>query len=98
MSSASADRSKARLLLRVVRPLQKSVVNPLVRLAFRWGVADPGDALLETVGRRSGRPRRRALSRGNLGRRICFAASGAATTGPLTIRVDLDAVPLAPPH
>jgi F420H(2)-dependent quinone reductase len=32
------------------------VVNPLARFAFRWGVPDPGDALLETVGRRSGRP------------------------------------------
>jgi deazaflavin-dependent oxidoreductase (nitroreductase family) len=40
---------------RIARPIQKSVVNPLVRLAFRLGIADPGDALLETTtGRRSG--------------------------------------------
>jgi deazaflavin-dependent oxidoreductase (nitroreductase family) len=37
--------------------IQESVVNPLVRLAFRLGIPDPGDALLETIGRRSGRPR-----------------------------------------
>lgn len=37
--------------------LQTSVVNPLVRLAFRLGIPDPGDALLETTGRRTGRRR-----------------------------------------
>jgi deazaflavin-dependent oxidoreductase (nitroreductase family) len=37
--------------------IRESVVNPLVRLAFRLGIPDPGDALLETIGRRSGRPR-----------------------------------------
>jgi deazaflavin-dependent oxidoreductase (nitroreductase family) len=41
----------------VIHPLQASVVNPLVRLAFRLGIPDPGDALLETTGRRTGRPR-----------------------------------------
>jgi F420H(2)-dependent quinone reductase len=38
-------------------PLQTSVVDPLVRLAFRLGLPDPGDALLETTARRTGRPR-----------------------------------------
>src|SRR4051794_16345504 len=37
--------------------LQTSVVNPLIRLAFRAGIPDPGDALLETTGRRTGKPR-----------------------------------------
>ena len=37
--------------------VQESVVNPLVRLAFRLGVPDPGDAMLETTGRHSGKPR-----------------------------------------
>jgi deazaflavin-dependent oxidoreductase (nitroreductase family) len=41
----------------VLDRLQTSVVNPLVRLAFRFGIPDPGDALLETTGRRSGQPR-----------------------------------------
>ena len=39
-------------------PLQQHVVNPLVRLAFRLGLPDPGDALLETIGRHTGTPRR----------------------------------------
>jgi deazaflavin-dependent oxidoreductase (nitroreductase family) len=42
---------------RIIHPLQKSLVNPLVRLAFRLGIPDPGDALLETTGRRTGQPR-----------------------------------------
>jgi deazaflavin-dependent oxidoreductase (nitroreductase family) len=37
--------------------VQSSVVNPLVRLAFRLGIPDPGDALLETTARRTGKPR-----------------------------------------
>jgi deazaflavin-dependent oxidoreductase (nitroreductase family) len=38
-------------------PLQAALVNPLVKLAFRVGFPDPGDALLETIGRRTGEPR-----------------------------------------
>ena len=43
---------------RVVYPLQKRVINPIVMLAHNLGVPPPGDALLETTGRRTGRPRR----------------------------------------
>jgi deazaflavin-dependent oxidoreductase (nitroreductase family) len=43
---------------RAVHPLQSRVVDPLVRLAFRLGLPDPGDALLETTGRDTGQPRR----------------------------------------
>ena len=39
------------------RALQASLVNPLIRLAFRIGIPDPGDAILETTGRRTGRVR-----------------------------------------
>jgi deazaflavin-dependent oxidoreductase (nitroreductase family) len=42
---------------RVIGRLQKSVINPLDKLAFRLRTPPPGDALLETIGRRSGRPR-----------------------------------------
>jgi deazaflavin-dependent oxidoreductase (nitroreductase family) len=37
--------------------LQKSVINPLDKLAFALRIPPPGDALLETSGRRTGRPR-----------------------------------------
>lgn len=42
---------------RLVRPLTNRLVNPLVRPLVEWGLLDPGWALLETRGRRSGRPR-----------------------------------------
>src|SRR4051794_38061668 len=42
---------------RIVRPLTNRVVNPLVRPLVEHGLLDPGWALLETRGRRSGRPR-----------------------------------------
>lgn len=42
---------------RVIDRLQKSVVNPLDKLAFALRTPPPGDALLETTGRRSGQPR-----------------------------------------
>jgi deazaflavin-dependent oxidoreductase (nitroreductase family) len=43
---------------RVVYPLQKWVLNPVVMVAHNLGVPPPGDALLETTGRRTGQPRR----------------------------------------
>jgi deazaflavin-dependent oxidoreductase (nitroreductase family) len=43
---------------RVIHPLQKRVINPVVKLAWALGIPPPGDALLETTGRRTGQPRR----------------------------------------
>jgi deazaflavin-dependent oxidoreductase (nitroreductase family) len=37
--------------------VQKLVLNPLDKLAFALHIPPPGDALLETSGRRTGRPR-----------------------------------------
>ena len=38
-------------------PIQRSLVNPVVRAAQAIGLGPPGDALLETTGRRTGRLR-----------------------------------------
>jgi deazaflavin-dependent oxidoreductase (nitroreductase family) len=43
---------------RLLHPLQEQVINPIVKLAWDLGIPIPGDALLETTGRRTGRPRR----------------------------------------
>lgn len=53
--------------LAVVRALQRNALNPPIKLAFRLGLVPPGYALLETVGRRSGRPRRTPVGDGRLG-------------------------------
>jgi deazaflavin-dependent oxidoreductase (nitroreductase family) len=42
---------------RVLQPLQQHVVNPIVRLTWDLKLPIPGDALLETTGRRTGRLR-----------------------------------------
>jgi deazaflavin-dependent oxidoreductase (nitroreductase family) len=42
----------------VLGRLQQSVINPVVRLAWDLGLPIPGDALLETTGRRTGLRRR----------------------------------------
>jgi deazaflavin-dependent oxidoreductase (nitroreductase family) len=42
----------------------KYVFNPIVRGLFRVGLPAPGTAVLETVGRKSGRPRRTPVTNG----------------------------------
>lgn len=49
---------------RIVRLVQKYLVNPPVRLGLRLGVLPPTHALLETTGRRSGQPRRNPVGNG----------------------------------
>ena len=49
---------------RIVRLLQKYVVNPPMRIALRLGVLPPTHALLETTGRRSGVPRQNPVGNG----------------------------------
>jgi deazaflavin-dependent oxidoreductase (nitroreductase family) len=152
-SLAVATTQPERFNARVAHRLQRSLVNPLVRAAWRLGLGPPGDALLETTGRRTRRPRltpicdgqdrdtfwvvtqrgrqadyvrnieanprvrvkvrrglrtewlagtahvvdgddprerQRIMARADFWRRICLQASGAMSTSPLTIRIDLD--------
>jgi deazaflavin-dependent oxidoreductase (nitroreductase family) len=49
---------------RAVQLLQRFIVNPPVRLAWRLGLAPPGDAQLETTGRHTGRPHRTPICNG----------------------------------
>ena len=57
MRRVTAGRSGFGWRHRVTGGLQKSVINPLDKLAFALRVPPPGDALLETTGRSTGRPR-----------------------------------------
>lgn len=52
---------------RIVRAVQKYLLNPPIRLSFRFGVALPGYALLETIGRKSGMPRQTPVGNGLVG-------------------------------
>lgn len=49
---------------RLVRLLQKYVVNPPVKATLALGVVPPTHALLETTGRKTGRPRRNPVGNG----------------------------------
>ncbi|MCW3065112.1 MAG: hypothetical protein JWN32_2284 [Solirubrobacterales bacterium] len=53
--------------LRIVRAFQVHVFNPLMRRLFALGIVPPGTALLETVGRRSGRLRTTPVGEGRIG-------------------------------
>jgi deazaflavin-dependent oxidoreductase (nitroreductase family) len=49
---------------KVVRLVQKYVFNPPIKAALALGVVPPTHALLETVGRTSGQPRRNPVGNG----------------------------------
>ena len=49
---------------RFFRMLAKRVVNPITRRGVRLGIAPGSIAVLETVGRRSGRPRQTPVLNG----------------------------------
>ncbi len=60
--------------LRLVRLLQRYLVNPPIKLLFRLGVVPPGYALLETTGRRSHQPRRTPVGDGRVGNQFWIVA------------------------
>ena len=49
---------------RVATALSRYLVNPPVRALFRLGIPAPGTAILETIGRRSGKPRQTPVTDG----------------------------------
>ena len=49
---------------RIVSVVQKRIFNPVVRTALERGVRIPGYAVLETIGRKSGLPRRNPVGDG----------------------------------
>ena len=58
----------------IMRVLQKYMLNPPVKLLFVLGLAPPGYALLETMGRKSGKPRRTPVGNARIGDRFWIVA------------------------
>jgi len=52
---------------KIVHALQKYLLNPPIKLLFAIGLVPPGYALLETIGRKSGKPRRTPVGNGHVG-------------------------------
>jgi deazaflavin-dependent oxidoreductase (nitroreductase family) len=61
------ERASTRLSAPLARSVERYVLNPQMRLGLALGLAPRAFALLETVGRRSGRPRRTPVGNGLLG-------------------------------
>jgi deazaflavin-dependent oxidoreductase (nitroreductase family) len=53
--------------LRIVHLLQKYFLNPPIKFLFAIGIAPPGYALLETIGRKTGKPRHTPVGDGRVG-------------------------------
>lgn len=66
---------------RIVRWLQRYLLNPPVKLALALGVPLPGYALLETTGRTSGKPRRTPVGNGRIGDQFWLVAEHGRKAG-----------------
>jgi len=59
---------------RIVYPFEKWLVNPIVMVAHNAGFPPPGDALLETIGRRTGLARHTPVCDGLAGDKFWLVA------------------------
>jgi deazaflavin-dependent oxidoreductase (nitroreductase family) len=65
----------------LVHTLQKYLLNPPIKILFALGVAPPGYALLETTGRKSGKPRRTPVGQGRVGGQFWIVAEHGMKAG-----------------
>jgi deazaflavin-dependent oxidoreductase (nitroreductase family) len=65
----------------IVHVLQKYVLNPPIKMLFAIGIAPPGYALLETMGRKSGKPRRTPVGDARVGKRLWIVAEHGMKAG-----------------
>lgn len=66
---------------RIVHALQKYLLNLPIKLAFAMGLALPGYALLETIGRKTGEPRRTPVGDGRVGKQFWLVAEHGTKAG-----------------
>ena len=66
---------------RIVHALQKYFLNPPIKALLALGVAPPGYALLETIGRKSGKPRRTPVGNGRVGSEFWIVAEHGRSAG-----------------
>ena len=59
---------------RIVHLLQKYFLNPPIKFLLAIGIAPPGYALLETIGRKTGKPRRTPVGDGRIGSQFWIVA------------------------
>jgi deazaflavin-dependent oxidoreductase (nitroreductase family) len=65
----------------IVHFLQKYLFNPPIKLLFAIGLVPPGYALLETIGRKTGKPRRTPVGNGLVGGQFWIVAEHGQKAG-----------------
>jgi deazaflavin-dependent oxidoreductase (nitroreductase family) len=65
----------------IVHTLQKYLLNPPIKLALTIGLPLPGYALLETKGRKTGKPRRTPVGDGRIGNEFWLVAEHGMKAG-----------------
>jgi len=66
---------------RIVHTLQKYLLNPPIKVALALSLPLPGYALLETTGRKTGKPRRTPVGDGQIGKQFWLVAEHGMTAG-----------------
>src|SRR5437879_12195554 len=66
---------------RIIHALQKYFLNPPIKVLLALGVAPAGYALLETIGRKSGKPRRTPVGNGRVGNEFWIVAEHGSKAG-----------------
>jgi len=66
---------------RIVHALQKYLLNQPISFVFALGLAVPGYALLETIGRKTGKPRRTPVGDGRVGEQFWLVAEHGMKAG-----------------
>jgi deazaflavin-dependent oxidoreductase (nitroreductase family) len=66
---------------RIVHFLQRYLFNPPIKFLLAIGLAPPGYALLETTGRKTGKPRRTPVGNGLVGREFWIVAEHGQKAG-----------------
>jgi deazaflavin-dependent oxidoreductase (nitroreductase family) len=65
----------------IVNALQKYVLNPPIKSLFAMGVVPPGYALLETIGRKTGKTRRTPVGDARVGKQFWIVAEHGMKAG-----------------
>jgi deazaflavin-dependent oxidoreductase (nitroreductase family) len=66
---------------RVVHLLQKYFLNPPIKILYALGITPPGCALIETIGRKTGKPRRTPVGDARIGDQFWIVAEHSVKAG-----------------
>jgi deazaflavin-dependent oxidoreductase (nitroreductase family) len=66
---------------RIIHVFQMYFLNPPIKVLLALGLAPPGYALLETIGRKSGKPRRTPVGNGRVGNEFWIVAEHGSKAG-----------------